>query len=181
MHREWMWYRNTGTGDVSMFREMPDSKQMVPVDVLNAESDRWSLNYGSRPLPPVDAVLYRDGRHYVLGDGEFDLADWSLGGGGSDIVAYRLAALPVQMVEPAGCALDVQVGGSHYKDMVVQPWQAIDAWFSREQAIGYYVGTAIAYLARINSKAEGKGGEQDIRKAHHTLTKLVEVLDGGAK
>lgn len=107
-------------------------------------------------------------------------AFWRHDGVAGDIVAYRLAEPvaqdPIQMVETES-ALDVQIGGSHYKNMLVQPWEAIDAWFNREQQIGYYVGTAVAYLARVNATGEGKGGVQDIRKAHHTLTKLLENLD----
>ena len=32
----------------------------------------------------------------------------------------------------AKSALDTQVGGSHYKDMAIQPWQAMEAWLTPE-------------------------------------------------
>lgn len=71
-------------------------------------------------------------------------------------------------------ALDVQVGGSHYKDMPVQPWQALEAWLTPEEYRGYQKGVAIAYLARERSK----GGTEDIKKAIHHLQRLVEVQGG---
>lgn len=77
-------------------------------------------------------------------------------------------------------ALDVQVGGRHYKDMGVQPWVAFDSWLSTEQHVGYLLGTAIAYLARFNSKGVGKGGLVDVEKATHTLQRLVEVAKKGS-
>ena len=77
-------------------------------------------------------------------------------------------------------ALDVQVGGRHYKDMTIQPWAAFDSWLSTEQHVGYLLGTAIAYLARFNSKGVGKGGLVDVEKATHTLQRLVEVAKKGS-
>ena len=71
-------------------------------------------------------------------------------------------------------ALDGQVGGSHYKDMEVQPWQAMEAWLTPEEYRGYHKGVAIAYLARERQK----GGLQDIEKAIHHLQRLVEVERG---
>jgi len=50
-------------------------------------------------------------------------------------------------------ALDNQVGGAHYKDMAVQPWEAMEAWLTPEEYRGYHKGVAIAYLARERSKA----------------------------
>lgn len=68
-------------------------------------------------------------------------------------------------------ALDGQVGGSHYKDMEVQPWQAMEAWLTPEEYRGYHKGVAIGYLAR----EQQKGGMQDIEKAIHHLQRLVEI------
>ena len=72
-------------------------------------------------------------------------------------------------------ANDIQVGGDHYKRMKVQPWEAMEAWMTHEQFEGYLLGTAMAYLARVNSEGVGKGGMQDIGKAIHVLQKLQEV------
>lgn len=70
-------------------------------------------------------------------------------------------------------AIDKQVGGSHYRDMAVQPWQAMEAWLTPEEYRGYHKGVAIAYLAR----EQQKGGIEDIKKAIHHLQRLVEMQD----
>ena len=74
----------------------------------------------------------------------------------------------------AKSALDTQVGGSHYKDMAIQPWQAMEAWLTADEYRGYHKGVAIAYLARERDK----GGIDDIKKAIHHLQRLVEIEDG---
>lgn len=71
--------------------------------------------------------------------------------------------------------LDTQVGGSHYKDMKVQPWEAMEAWMTPEEYRGYHKGVAIAYLAREQSK----GGDEDIEKAIHHLQHLTAWLKNG--
>lgn len=73
-------------------------------------------------------------------------------------------------------ANEEQVGGDHYKQMKVQPWDAMEAWLSPNQFRGFLLGSAIAYLARVNTKGvEGKGGVQDIKKAKHYLEKIIEL------
>ena len=74
-------------------------------------------------------------------------------------------------------ALQTQQGGTHYKDMALQPWEAIDAWLTHEQHLGYLLGTAMAYLARYNADGVGKGGMQDVKKAVHTLQRMIEVSE----
>jgi hypothetical protein len=68
-------------------------------------------------------------------------------------------------------ALDNQVGGAHYKEMAVQPWEALEAWLTPAEYRGYHKGVAISYLAREQSK----GGMQDIQKAVHHLQRLIEM------
>jgi hypothetical protein len=77
---------------------------------------------------------------------------------------------------------ETQVGGDHYKQMGVQPWEAMEAWLSPAQFRGFLLGSAIAYLARVNTKGvDGKGGIQDIKKARHYLDKIIEIEEGKAK
>ena len=64
-----------------------------------------------------------------------------------------------------------QVGGSHYSDLSIEPWVAIESWLSKEQFEGFLRGNVIKYLARY----EAKGGVEDLRKARHYLNKLIEV------
>lgn len=69
-------------------------------------------------------------------------------------------------------ARDEQVGGSHYKQMNVQPWDVVDSW-PVEQQIGYYRGNAIKYLMRAGAKDDPV---QELGKAMHYVQKLIEVL-----
>jgi len=65
-----------------------------------------------------------------------------------------------------------QVGGDHYVNMGVQPWDAMKSWLTPEQFQGFLQGNAIKYLARWQSK----GGVEDLRKARHYLDKLIEEV-----
>ena len=60
----------------------------------------------------------------------------------------------------------VQVGGAHYKDKTLQPWDAIIAW-----DMGFLDGNALKYLVRFRDK----GGVEDLKKARHYIDKLIEV------
>lgn len=75
-------------------------------------------------------------------------------------------------------ARDMQVGGDHYRSKTVQPWDAMESWMTAEQFEGFLRGNAIKYLARYSDK----NGVEDLRKAQHYLTKLIEITsqNGGA-
>jgi len=70
-------------------------------------------------------------------------------------------------------ASDMQIGGDHYKNMGVEPWDVVDTW-PLEQRIGFYRGGALKYLMRMGSKDESP---REIAKGRHYMTKLLEVLD----
>ena len=61
---------------------------------------------------------------------------------------------------------DIQVGGTHYKEQDIQPWDAIHAG-----GLGFFSGNVVKYVARHNQK----GGINDLRKARHYLDKLIEL------
>lgn len=63
-------------------------------------------------------------------------------------------------------ANDVQVAGTHYKDKAIQPWDYIVA-----NDLGYLEGNIVKYVSRWKDK----GGVDDLRKAQHYLTKLIET------
>lgn len=65
-----------------------------------------------------------------------------------------------------------QVGGTHYKQMAVQPWDVVDGW-PLELRIGYYRGNALKYLMRMGSKDHEL---QEVQKCQHYVAKLIEVL-----
>lgn len=62
-------------------------------------------------------------------------------------------------------ALDTQVGGSHYKDMAIQPME-----YSMANGLDACQHTAIKYITRFREK----GGIQDLEKAKHVIDMLIE-------
>ena len=69
---------------------------------------------------------------------------------------------------------DNQVGGSHYKDMVIQPWALMEILLSEEEFIGYLKGNILKYSLRQGRKE----GSDDTGKALHYAQKLAEVING---
>lgn len=66
-----------------------------------------------------------------------------------------------------------QVGGDHYRNMGVEPWNVVDTW-SADQRIGYYRGNALKYLMRMGNKDQSS---TDVAKCQHYIQKLLEVLN----
>lgn len=62
--------------------------------------------------------------------------------------------------------MDTQVGGSHYKDMAIQP-----AEYVYRNGIGFLEGNVIKYVSRWRKK----NGLEDLRKARHTLDLLIQM------
>lgn len=63
-------------------------------------------------------------------------------------------------------ALDIQVGGQHYKDCAIQPVEYIHA-----NNIGYFEGNVIKYVTRWRTK----GGIEDVKKAMHYCQLLIDL------
>jgi hypothetical protein len=66
-------------------------------------------------------------------------------------------------------AFDKQEGGSHYKDMAIQPLEYI-----HKNGIGFAEGCAIKYLTRWRAK----NGVEDLKKAKHFIEMLIEMEEG---
>lgn len=71
-------------------------------------------------------------------------------------------------------ARKTQIGGDHYANKAIQPWDAMECWMTPAQLEGYFRGAAIKYLARYPDK----GGVEDVKKARHYLDRLIEHLEG---
>ena len=69
-------------------------------------------------------------------------------------------------------ALDKQEGGSHYKEMPIQPVEFIVA-----NNLGFLEGNVIKYICRHHSK----NGKEDIKKAIHYCELLLETKYGENK
>ena len=63
-------------------------------------------------------------------------------------------------------ALDIQVAGSHYKDLAIQPVEYIHA-----NNIGYFEGNVVKYVSRWKAK----NGIKDLEKAKHYIELLIEL------
>ena len=63
-------------------------------------------------------------------------------------------------------ALEVQIGGSHYKDKAIQPIEYIHA-----NGLGFCEGNVVKYVSRWKEK----GGVADLEKARHYLDILIQL------
>lgn len=75
-------------------------------------------------------------------------------------------------VIPVSTADSTQVGGSHYKDMGVQPWEVMEHVLTPEEFRGFLKGSIIKYSMRAGKKAES----DDIGKVGHYKQKLGELM-----
>jgi hypothetical protein len=71
-------------------------------------------------------------------------------------------------------AEDRQVGGSHYKDMPIQPWALLEEVLTYEEFVGFLKGNIIKYSLRAGRKVDAP---DDADKAKHYLQKLKEFRD----
>lgn len=62
-------------------------------------------------------------------------------------------------------AMDIQVGGNHYKAMAIQPLE-----FIQDNLMGFCEGSVIKYVCRWRAK----NGIEDLRKASHYLELIRE-------
>ena len=62
--------------------------------------------------------------------------------------------------------LNEQVGGDHYKDLAIQPFEFIEL-----NNLGYGAGNVVKYICRYKTK----GGVDDLKKARHYIDLLIEV------
>ena len=65
--------------------------------------------------------------------------------------------------------LDVQIGGSHYKDMPIQP-----AEYTQKNNLTYLEGAVVKYISRYKQK----NGKEDLDKAIHCIELLRELEYG---
>jgi hypothetical protein len=68
---------------------------------------------------------------------------------------------------------ETQIGGSHYIDMPIQPWDVMECVMSEQEFIGFLKGNIIKYSMRAGHKGDAK---LDLEKAKHYKQKLTEVL-----
>jgi len=152
----------------------------VPKGFFTPPTDGWiPWEGGRRPVPGDTLVEARFREGVTVEAAPACEWEWELSSEfpESDIVAYRI--LPqynpedVAFKDKAPPPRDTQVGGTHYAEMKIQPWDAINVWSTPEMVLGYHINTSVSYLARFRAK----GGLQDIKKAHHHLSELIRYFE----
>jgi hypothetical protein len=68
-------------------------------------------------------------------------------------------------------ALDKQIGGSHYKDMAIQPIEYI-----HKNGLGFCEGNIVKYITRWKTK----NGIEDLRKVIHYAELLIQMEQDNA-
>jgi hypothetical protein len=68
-------------------------------------------------------------------------------------------------------ALDKQIGGSHYKDMAIQPVEYI-----HKNGLGFCEGNIVKYITRWKTK----NGIEDLRKVIHYAELLIQMEQDNA-
>jgi hypothetical protein len=127
----------------------PDSYYRIAQDKHHDLRLRWLVSNKTLPI-----------EYKTIIDREWNIASpkWD------QEVEYREAVGNHEIEEAS--ALSTQVGGSHYKDMKIQP-----AEYTHANGIGHLAGDAIAYISRYKSK----NGRQDLEKAIHSLQLLIQL------
>ena len=119
--------------------------------------------------PPVFAEQYRvDHPGNVWFHNPYTGAKRPLAEIAADKFGYELSGDSLEQIDQerrAARALDVQEGGSHYKNMAIQPIE-----FIFKNGIGYAEGNVIKYVTRWRNK----NGVEDLKKARHYLDLLIE-------
>ena len=77
-----------------------------------------------------------------------------------------MAQTDEDLIKTTPAALDGQVGGSHYKNMKIQPVE-----FCHINNIPYIEATVIKYICRWRKK----DGIKDLEKAKHFIDLLIEL------
>lgn len=75
----------------------------------------------------------------------------------------------IEATEPTASVLQEQVGGSHYKDLPIQPIEFITA-----NNLGFIEGCIVKYASRHKTK----NGAEDIRKIIHYAKLLLKFEYG---
>lgn len=86
-----------------------------------------------------------------------------------DVIRDKMKIMAI--MEQDQKADDIQVGGTHYKDMPVQPWEVMESLLTREEFIGFLKGNIVKYSMR-----QGRKESDDAGKLRHYQQKLKEIV-----
>jgi hypothetical protein len=68
-----------------------------------------------------------------------------------------------------------QVGGTHYEQMPIQPFEIIDAF-----GLDFYGGNALKYLLRAGRKP-GADVVEELKKARHYLDEMISRAEAATR
>ena len=143
-------------------------------DLLRQFADGTPLDNAQLDALRSDGWIARDGTRWrVTTAGAILLGRVPLPPGDSascpDTDSYCPPPLTRNPGRSEGDALDVQIGGDHYKTLKIQPVEFIEA-----NGIPFLEGCVIKRMCRHGSKAKA----EDLRKAIHEITLLLELRYG---
>ncbi len=70
-----------------------------------------------------------------------------------------------------------QIGGTHYEDMDIQPWEVMKAWLTPEEYIGYHKGSILSYISRDDiALVRKKMKYEDLFKAGSHSQELLNFI-----
>jgi hypothetical protein len=127
----------------------------------DAPAECWTCGGGTN-LPNWTPIVMHPGGRITVAPG----VDVSLGGGTITVPPAPPSPLREGSVAKPANPLAVQHGGSHYKDMPIQPVE-----FCHANGIGFIEGGVIKYVCRWRKK----NGIEDLKKARHFLDVLIEL------
>ena len=131
----------------------------IDAEYTNDDDDDLIKLVKDAPPQPTDSATLAEETLIALG-WTFDGQAW---------VENAVVDLPISMVPNA---LDVQVGGTHYKDCAIQPIEYIHA-----NKLGFAEGNVVKYITRHRQKH----GADDVRKVIHYCQLLLELEYGAGK
>lgn len=197
-HKDWPWDLDNGgsvTDNGTEFESGESSSDLI--ELVKDENGFTIWRGGKCPVSGDTLVEYRL-RSGTVSTDQAKVLDWSYDEDSdeADIVAYKVVEQAVTpdsatlaeetlsalgwtfdgqawvenaVVTMAPNALDVQVGGSHYKDCAIQPIEYIHA-----NKLGFAEGNVVKYITRHRQKH----GADDVRKVIHYCQLLLELEYG---
>lgn len=83
------------------------------------------------------------------------------------ITAHMGSGAPAPAAEEGKSALDRQTGGTHYKDMAIQP-----AEYAEKNGLSLLEGNVVKYITRWRLKGQPLS---DLEKAKHCIDLLIQI------
>ena len=154
---------------------------MKLVDILARELEEWPVGRKTAYQSNVDDEIYFDERGGINGckDNQYlpsrmladDLQtaevtenDWQ-----AARAAYLASVQPARDAQIVESALQTQQGGTHYKDLKIQPIEYIHA-----NGLDFFQGNIVKYATRHKDK----NGVEDLRKVIHYAQLAIELQYG---